>query len=1488
VRPEVGFSRIREHRGTRHGGFEELCCQLAALDDLAEGSSFMRKGPGADQGLECYRTYADGSEVGWQAKYFLDGFGSVQVQQVKDSLAHALAAHPKLKKFILCLPVNLSDNRAGRTLSEVQKFERWKAKSISQAAAAGRELEIELWSASIIEGLLGRDTPAYSGRARFWFDTLKFTPTWFKAFFEIQKENLDERYTPESHVDLPVTHALHSLARSPGVFSTAERAAAAIKQQADDVVGTLRRRSCAAISDRLLGGLAPLLAALEKPRASLEGTVPVSEWLKLTGEAKALIETAVHEFRAQHPGDDSTARALHELFAEVQQTESLLGNRVWKFVNERVLVIWGEAGIGKSHLLADFGEQQLRNSRPFVMVLSGTLRDSEPWPQIRAQLDLGQVSDADSLGAFDAAGEAADCRAVLAIDALNENQGIPLWRQRLRGFVAYALRFPHVAVVLTIRDTYLSYLPFLQELPQVQHRGFAGKGASAAKAYLDRRGITRPSSPNLAREFENPLFLRTCCAFLDSAGLKELPKGLDGITEIFEFYLNSVAKRVQEALGLSQQKKVARKALDAFIATCVERASGNLPTEEADALFDRFFDSRGLQSCSLLAAYLSEGVLTQEVEFTETEPVDVVRFTFERLSDHLRARRLLDSVDLNNPRDSFSADPLKKYFAFDAPWEYAGVVEALAVQIPERFELEMFDVLPAKAVADESLQDAFEASLRWRSPQAFTEQTLRWATSVARMGGRSVYSALLLVCTEPRNAFNAEYLHGLLSAMPMPQRDSQWSIFLAEDDLEDGEAVSALVDWAWDAETAAVDPQRLHLATVALTWFFTASNRAVRDRATKALVNLLAGQLSQGATLLEKFAAVDDLYVVERLMSACYGAAMQGVDVSGLRVLADAAWRNFFGSGKQPPIHLLARDYALGILQYADSAGRLPTGADPAAARKKFSSPFPLGRVSDEDLKEFQAPGYGDSIVSSLQGYGDFGNYTVKSWLHSITSVPVSLAGKSTKQVFEAWVETFLDAASIEQLEAYGALQRSLYEYLVGARGHGRARQDPDPLWIALTAANDRFKSALSADQAAEYEQMPERHLLESARMGRDDIKPEDVDHEAVRRWICLRAHRLGWTRELFEQFDESSLVTRDRMGSHRIERIGKKYQRIALAEVTARLVDNLAVCSYFDDGDLRAFGYSPSDMGTRRDHDPSLLLKDAPQVRWESTPVTWWTPSKPKLPAGPPKVLLSWLPLEHDLCNSPAEIAVTSPDGDQWLVLDCHRHWTLEGERKRVHADAWSHVTCFLTKADGVDAFAKELLERHRGDSSRLRDDGGLECFLGEHGWREPSKLTLRASRYEGIATPFASVSQTLTAEGNTKDNSIDATFSIEVPSAGLMRLLGLRLRNGRSPEYLDAGGSVRWLDPSLRSAGPTAAVVSREFFEKGLRQSGLASVWVIAGEKNVYPAQSIGGDRGWGGCLYHTTILSLVEGQMVALGSSIEHRRPDPGQLEALLARN
>ncbi|MFD2274599.1 hypothetical protein ACFS07_35455 [Undibacterium arcticum] len=84
----------------------------------------------------------------------------------------------------------------------------------------------------------------------------------------------------------------------------------------------------------------------------------------------------------------------------------------------------------------------------------------------------------------------------------------------------------------------------------------------------------------------------------------------------------------------------------------------------------------------------------------------------------------------------------------------------------------------------------------------------------------------------------------------------------------------------------------------------------------------------------------------------------------------------------------------------------------------------------------------------------------------------------------------------------------------------------------------------------------------------------------------------------------------------------------------------------------------------------------------------------------------------------------------------------------------------------------AKDLLSKQRGDSSRLSDDGRLEAFLGEHGWRDGKEINLSKDTSLGIATPYAGIVESLTAEGNTEDNSVEESFTLHLPSAAAMKL--------------------------------------------------------------------------------------------------------------------
>ena len=94
--------------------------------------------------------------------------------------------------------------------------------------------------------------------------------------------------------------------------------------------------------------------------------------------------------------------------------------------NLPALLLVGNAGQGKTHLLCDIAKHQTLESRPRIIFDGEQFRDDEPWSQMIKLLGLN-CSREQFIGGLEAAGKANNCRVLIFIDALNEGEGNRLW-----------------------------------------------------------------------------------------------------------------------------------------------------------------------------------------------------------------------------------------------------------------------------------------------------------------------------------------------------------------------------------------------------------------------------------------------------------------------------------------------------------------------------------------------------------------------------------------------------------------------------------------------------------------------------------------------------------------------------------------------------------------------------------------------------------------------------------------------------------------------------------------------------------------------------------------------------------------------------------------------------------------------------------------------------------------------------------------------------
>ena len=1498
--PDINFENIRPVDGSRHAGFEEMCCQLASMEPEASGENCHRKGHGGDAGVECYRRRADGTEVGWQAKYLFHWSNSLKTQ-LDRSIRTALNKHPQLVEYVVCLPFDLSDSRTRKGKTAREKWDAWCAKWKKFAAEQKRDLTITLWGRSGLSTRLAREDPAYSGLLLYWFSRETLTAAWFKEQFGKARDSLGSRYIAETNVELPIRQDFLAFARHRDLQKQIDEWFLSLTDKGRWAVREIRGTGVEAAethSDSLAVAVDALASLLAGDPIELDQPYPVADWIVAASDCLDLARKALRwsydlppskpNSMGIRPNERGAQHALHELMEVLHEIKRALASNRWQLTNKKAVLLQGPAGIGKSHLLADIVEHHLHEGGPALLLLGGDFIDSEPWPQIRDKFDLPPTEQFKHfLGSLDAAAQAAGTRALVCIDALNERNGIDVWPQRLAAFLKAFEAFPRVGVILSCRSTYVPYV-IPDDLDEdrlfcVEHRGFAATGGQAAKFYLDRRGMVRPGAPDLVPEFENPLFLKTCCDSLRKEGKTEFPRGLRGVTSIFKFYNKAVTRSLNRRMQLDAYQEIVPKAIASFSQLLVDTGNGYALKHEAITLFESVLASGGSLEKSLLTQLESEGLLTVEpLRQDDGSLAEMVRFTFERFSDHAIASRLLDDhVDTHDVAGSFQAGhPLHEYVSGPVSYERVGIIEAMAIQLPERTGVEILDV---GSEVSYPVRNAFLHSLLWREQSRFTGRTFELCRGLVDTDELS--DLLVSISTEPSNEFNALFVHKKLMKMTMPERDACWSIYLADRGIEG--PVKTLISWALQNDLKHMDKDRAYLAATMLTWFFTTSHREIRDKATKALASVLSRRLVLAARLLGDFVSVNDPYVLERLLAACYGAALQGTEETGLGELAQVVFDKIFADGK-PPANALLRDHARGIVEYAAWRGVLDSSIDLTLARPPYQSLWPIEPVPDELIKSYTEDrgrgAFRDAIVSStVSDMGDFATYVIDYKVNRWSPARIGTIPLPTSlDIYEAWKEEFPANATADQRQAFN-------EYVSAAEGvkkiHGyqsalEAEHNSEVLLFEINEISEDTHDDHSTPETARLdaaevalEQTMTPDQWEDFRVRAKDFpRREAFTDQAVhfdahwgRRWICKRAHELGWTSERFGNFDDRSR-SYDRH-NHRVERIGKKYQWLALHELIARMADNLAFLDspQQEDNDEPVRDWAAREVGLRN-IDPSLLTTQTHYDGWREWDRTWWVPFDPQFRVMVPYERLAWLESDSDIINESALIDLRNPKtGRRWLALSGSSNWRGNGVRggeKELQRDTWFRLTCIVIRRKDLTKMIESLRDEILTHPSSFPDiELHSEYFyLGEYPWHPEMREFDRWTSHNGqqaFAVPIRPTVSSYVCSGGSYDCSVDKTISVKMPAPWLSKEMGLRLSSGRSLVFVNSDGRETFYDPSVVEPGPAAALVDREAFLRVLDQQDLSAIWVIAGEKNAFGGRDAG--LGFGGRLLHTALYHL-----------------------------
>jgi hypothetical protein len=970
------WSALHPIRGDQRYAFEELAYQIAKVLFGDQGHFVRVDDSGGGDGVEFYLRRFDGSEWGWQAKFFPEGrLTASRKNQIVGSLRRACDVHPNLQQWTLCVPLNL-------TVSERNWFDR----HLSQAVPDGSQVAIHLWSDSDFSAWLAE--PRFAGRRRFFFGELELDLDWFKSQFDKQAASLKDRFNPNLHVETQIDDAVHNLLGDDHFVEEVDRELRMIDQAIDELEDAIVE-----LEEAPFPGLQWGTARDELSASARQLLQAVTESRTRMGEARAALATrnfsairdidldsAVQDLDAQcdsyladaeirspysmaYGGDASrqssiTWRAYKAVqepanVAELLRSDLIAIRMQIAFLDEAELHVFGAAGVGKSHLACHICEQRLQAGLPAIFLRGARFRSDQPLEvQLRELLDVPpSYSWGDFLQVLATVAETYETRIPIIVDGLNEavreGRFSAVWETDLPGVAMEVARAGGLAIITTCRPTYRRAIwGAADPSNHIVLAGFDDEDLEyGIEKYFDWYKIVADTPLVALSSLRLPIYLRMFCEITnpDRQVVVQAHVGQQALFDVFDEYLARSNEAVSRALNRLPEAGVAHRALKRLGEFLWMNNSRIVSLEDAS----RVIDERPLAEVdlrqSIAQQLLNEG-LVLEREMSEGE--EVIQFAYDILGGYLIASHLLEAN--GNDLETFlqSAETTDKLFGDDVSRRHPladDIGRGIAASLPRiGGGTHLYEIVDSPWARQLSLAALFEIAAEFVNQRA-TEFVERLFENEGDR--RRILRLAASTVAQVGHPLNADFWSARLKTLAIAERDLTWTEHVRSN-LESFERLAEqLEDRCRDAGLSPAAHDRAHLVAAWLRWGLTSTTPFLRDAVTRALYYYGRRWPTQFSALLRDSLSVDDPYVSERMLAAAYGVAMaqqrdDGDACTSLARIVEVVFACMFApDAPNSTTHYLARDYAWRTVDLINTLcpGRL-TDSEAELARPPFLS----------------------------------------------------------------------------------------------------------------------------------------------------------------------------------------------------------------------------------------------------------------------------------------------------------------------------------------------------------------------------------------------------------------------------------------------------------------------------------------------------------------------------------------------------------------------
>ena len=575
---------------------------------------------------------------------------------------------------------------------------------------------------------------------------------------------------------------------------------------------------------------------------------------------------------------------------------------------KKAILITGQGGIGKTHLLCDIVNNYIERDIPAILLLGDKFNINDTVKDIITNEYCKGDKIENLFGWLNEYGEQNEVYIPICIDAINEVEDNSYWNRNLPILIAQTEIYSNIKVIVSCRSIYLEeYLDesIIDNMVNIPHEGFSEIENEALNEFCEYYDVHISYETMSVPEFMNPLFLKMLCDMASENDDRTVI--VDDINSLMEKYFDMKNKIISKSYPetFSIKDKVVQLALDCITEYMINNDQYSISWGELRKIIKEVLEKFGVTGIvsGFIKKLISENIL-READGGDKN----ITFAYQKYFEYIHARKYADE-DVNTIINAVEEKNIT-----------LGTLEMIQILFFRKTGQELISKVDNSIHGE--LVETFMSGLYWRKNQDFNENTVSEVDELLSYNdsdARRVITGLISISTKSDCPVNALYIHKKLSSMKACKRDSFMSYFLIKQ-YNQNRTLSEICERAISLRKKDYSYDNIFLWKLMLCWGTSSNDIKLRDKASKGLVNLFRLYPKDMINILKMFSNIDDDYISERIWQALYSALIFLSDPEYTRPVLNYIKKNIIEPDVWPQ-NILLRNYLRNIYEFAFANG---------------------------------------------------------------------------------------------------------------------------------------------------------------------------------------------------------------------------------------------------------------------------------------------------------------------------------------------------------------------------------------------------------------------------------------------------------------------------------------------------------------------------------------------------------------------------------------